>query len=83
MRKQGRDDSINSSVYNPLIISFHNVTKQNHFDKASNTFAGSGVTVTLNGRPYLGATIGSHEYIEEYVCEFHSARMVIQHQYRE
>ena len=43
------------------------VTKQGHFDKASNTFAGSGVNVTLDGRPYLGAVIGSQEYVEEYV----------------
>ena len=43
------------------------VTKQSHFDKASSMFDGSGVNVTLNGRPYLGAAIGSHEYIEEYV----------------
>ena len=38
-----------------------------HFDKASKTFAESGVNVTLNGRPYLGAVIGSQEYVEEYV----------------
>ena len=38
-----------------------------HFDKASNKFAESGVNVTLNGRPYLGAVIGSQEYVEEYV----------------
>ena len=43
------------------------VTKQGRFDKASNTFAGSGVNVTLDGRPYLGAVIGSQEYVEEYV----------------
>ena len=30
-------------------------------------FAGSGVNVTLDGRPYLGAVIGSQEYVEEYV----------------
>ena len=40
------------------------VTKQGHFDKASNTFAGSGVNVTLDGRPYLGAVIGSQEYLK-------------------
>ena len=43
------------------------VTKQRHFDEASNMFAGSGVNVTLDGRPYLGAVIGSQEYVEEYV----------------
>ena len=30
-------------------------------------FAGSVVNVTLNDRLYLGAAIGCHEYIEEYV----------------
>ena len=43
------------------------VTKQRHFNEASNMFAGSGVNVTLDGRPYLGAVIGSQEYVEEYV----------------
>ena len=38
-----------------------------HLDEASNMFAESGVNVTLNGRPYLGAVIGSQEYVEEYV----------------
>ena len=38
-----------------------------HFDEASNMFAESGVNVTLDGRPYLGAVIGSQEYVEEYV----------------
>ena len=42
------------------------VTKQRHFDEASNMFAGSGVNVTLDGRPYLGAVMGSQEYIEKY-----------------
>ncbi|XP_064391050.1 uncharacterized protein LOC135338886 [Halichondria panicea] len=43
------------------------VTKQNHHDRATNIFAGSGVNVTPEGRPYLGAAIGSREYIAEYV----------------
>ena len=30
-------------------------------------FAGSGVNVTPDGRPYLGAAIGSYEYVEKYV----------------
>ena len=40
------------------------VTKQDYFDKATNIFAGSG---TPEGRPYLGAGIGSRRYIEKYV----------------
>ena len=43
------------------------VTKQRHFDKASLMFSGSGVNVTQEGRPYLGAAIGSQKYVEEYV----------------
>ena len=43
------------------------VTKQSHFHEASNVFAGSGVNVTLDGRPYLGAVIWSNDYVEEYV----------------
>ena len=39
------------------------VTKQNHHDRVINIFAGSGVNVTSEGRPYLGAAIGSREYI--------------------
>ena len=43
------------------------VTKKSHFDETSNMFAGSEVNVTLDGRPYLGVAIGSHEYVEECV----------------
>ncbi len=44
------------------------VTKEGHFEEASKFFDGSGVSVTPKGRPYLGAAIGSQEYvyIEEY-----------------
>ena len=43
------------------------MTKQRHFDEASNMFAGSGVNVTLDSRPYFGAVMGSQDYIEKYV----------------
>ena len=43
------------------------VTKQDHFSLATDTFGGSGVNVTPDGRPYLGAAIGTHEYVEKYV----------------
>ena len=44
-------------------------TKESHFDEVCNTFAGSGVNVTVDGRPYnyLRAAIASHEYVEEYM----------------
>ena len=34
---------------------------------AAQVFAGSGINVTTNGRPYLGAAIGSEEYMNEFV----------------
>ena len=40
------------------------VTKQDHFNLATDTFRRSGVNVTPEGRPYLGAAIGTREYIE-------------------
>ena len=43
------------------------VTKQDHFNLATDTFGGSGVNVTPEGRPYLGAAIGIREYVEKYV----------------
>ena len=43
------------------------MTKQSHFDEASNVFARSDVNVILDGRPYLGAVIGSNDYVEEYI----------------
>ena len=43
------------------------VTKQDHFNLATETFRGSGVNVTSEGRPYLGAAIGTSEYVEKYV----------------
>ena len=55
------------------------VTKQNHFDEASSMFAGSGVNVTPDGRPYPGAVIGSNEYVG--VCKLQNESLVIQHEY--
>ncbi len=42
------------------------VTKQSSHDEAKNLFAGTGVNVTSDGRPYLGAAIGSKEYVKTY-----------------
>ncbi len=55
------------------------VTKPNHLDRATNIFAGSGVNITPEGRPYLGAAIGSREYIEEYVNTKVQLCMLFQH----
>lgn len=43
------------------------VTKEGYHEEASAIFAGSGVKITSDGRPYLGAAIGSREFIEDYV----------------
>ena len=43
------------------------VTKDNHLENATNIFAGSGVNITSDGRPYLGAAIGFEKFVEEYV----------------
>ena len=42
------------------------VTKDQFLHNAANIFAGSGVNITSHGRPYLGAPLGSPEFIEEY-----------------
>ena len=39
------------------------VTKEGFHDDAISIFANTGVSVTPNGRPYLGAAIGSQEYV--------------------
>ena len=43
------------------------VTKETHHEIATNIFAGSGVNITSSGRPYLGAAIGSEQFVEEHV----------------
>ena len=42
------------------------ITKQGHHAEAISTFAGTGVNVTPDGRPYLGTAIGSQAYMEAY-----------------
>ena len=39
------------------------VTKEGLHDAAVSLFANTGVSVTSNGRPYLGAAIGSWDYV--------------------
>ena len=43
------------------------VTKDSHLQNAAKIFAGSGVNITPNGRPYLGAALGSPDFIEEHL----------------
>ena len=43
------------------------VTKDTHIHEATTIFANSGVNITPNGRPYLGAALGTTEFIEEHL----------------
>ena len=43
------------------------VTKEGLHEAACSIFANTGVNVTCSGRPYLGAAIGSEEYVAEQV----------------
>ena len=43
------------------------VTKDTHIHEAATIFTNSGVNITPNGRPYLGAALGSTEFIEEHL----------------
>ena len=43
------------------------VVKPEHHNEATKAHAESGINITSEGRPYLGAAIGSESYITEYV----------------
>ena len=43
------------------------ITKEGFNDAGLSGFAGKGVRITSDGRPYLGAAIGSGEYVKNYV----------------
>ncbi len=43
------------------------ITKEDQLATAEHVFANTGVQVTSEGRPYLGAAIGTKEYVESYV----------------
>ena len=43
------------------------VTKKNRLSSATEAFADTDVKVTSEGRPYLGAALGTEEYIQEFV----------------
>ena len=43
------------------------VTKKEYHAEATSTFAGTGVNVTSDGRPHLGAAIGSWEFVTSHV----------------
>ncbi len=43
------------------------VVKEQYLTYAKSIFANTGVSITANGRPYLGAAIGTERYVEEAV----------------
>ena len=43
------------------------VTKDQHIHNAAKIFAGSAINITSHGRPYLGAPLGSPEFIEDHI----------------
>ena len=45
------------------------LTKREHRAKAEEVFAGTGVKITSDGRPYLGAPLGSEEYIASFLTD--------------
>ena len=45
------------------------VTKEDCLSSAAAAFADTDVKVTLEGRPYLGAAIGTEEYIQTFVTD--------------
>ena len=53
--------------YFPNSVKSWVVTKHDHLPTASTLFANTSVKVTSEGRPYLGAAIGSPEYISSFV----------------
>ena len=48
------------------------VTKKNRLSSATEAFADTDVKVTSEGRPYLGAALGTEEYIQEFVTKSNS-----------
>ena len=53
--------------YHPNPLKTWLVTKEGCHTAATSIFAGTGVNFTSDGRPYLGAAVGSTEYVEGYV----------------
>ena len=45
------------------------VTKDHLFQDSMSSFSGSGIRVTSNGHPYLGAAIGSESYIQSFIAD--------------
>ena len=54
--------------YNPNASKTWLITKEHHLSQASDLFMGSGVNITPQGRPYLGAALGSEKFCEQFIA---------------
>ena len=45
------------------------ITKEEHLDRAKTIFQGTQVNITTQGRPHLGAALGSKEFVEQFVSD--------------
>ena len=45
------------------------VTTEEHFDEAQEIFHDTGVNITVSGKRHLGAAVGTHEFVNEYVSQ--------------
>ena len=55
--------------YHPNAPTTWLITKETHLQEATTLFYGTGVNITAQGRPHLGAAIGTPSYVTEYVTE--------------
>ena len=44
------------------------VMKEAHLQEATILFEGTGVHITAQGRPHLGAAVGTPSYVNQYIC---------------
>ena len=55
--------------YNANPVKSWLLTKEQHLDKAKEIFQGTSVNITTHGRPYLGASLGTSAYVQQFVKE--------------
>ena len=55
--------------YHPNASKTWLVTKETHQQEATTLFHGTGVQITTEGRPHLGAAIGTPSYVHQYISD--------------
>ena len=53
--------------YNPNPLKTWLITKPAHLTKAQSIFANSNINITIEGRPHLGAPLGSPSFVQQFV----------------